>query len=82
MGPIGTDAAGVGPFYLPIRAPWVGPFWRADYQDGIDVSYWAHQDSNLEPRDYESHGRAFEDYRGLPADLELPMFSARQCTAG
>ena len=26
MGSIGTDAAGVGPFYLPIPAPRVGPF--------------------------------------------------------
>jgi hypothetical protein len=26
MGSIGTDAAGVGPFYLPIPPPGVGPF--------------------------------------------------------
>ena len=27
MGSIGTDVAGVGPFYLPIPPPGVGPFW-------------------------------------------------------
>jgi hypothetical protein len=39
---------------------------------------WAQQDSNLQPRDYESKERAFEDYRGLRETPVFPGFLAFQ----
>jgi hypothetical protein len=41
---------------------------------------WGQQDSNLQPRDYESTERAFVGYHGLRTERDFSAFVHRQCS--